>query len=305
MPISGRTTGGAVVISTKQRHQRLAWRFRFLRTRRGAERALSHRESGARAQAAVLAAELCRHHRRPDRERQAMGLHRLRDGERARQHQLQSRQPHAIQCARSAGARRTDSQYQLHPGASIRSRALPVDTWVTCASTGRSRSVRSGSCATRMDNYTTNNALVQQATLPSTGATTHSNYQNVVISNTFTFSPIVGWQSSHLGTSYLHGTADRNAIPRIRAGVSLQLHLEDHLRFRNLWRQPVRHRRSPRFPVLRNQEKYQFRYDVSGSVGQARSQVRRRLHSRAGAERRVSRHRRRHSTCSPRIQLTT
>jgi hypothetical protein len=40
-----------------------------------------------------------------------------------------------------------------------------------------------------LDNSTTNNALVQQATLPSTGATTHSNYQNAVIRNTFTFSP--------------------------------------------------------------------------------------------------------------------
>src|SRR5271165_3252587 len=40
-----------------------------------------------------------------------------------------------------------------------------------------------------LDNSTTNNALVQQGTLPSTGATTHSNYQNGVISNTFTFSP--------------------------------------------------------------------------------------------------------------------
>ena len=31
-----------------------------------------------------------------------------------------------------------------------------------------------------LDNNTTNNALVQQATLPSTGAITHSNYQNGV-----------------------------------------------------------------------------------------------------------------------------
>ena len=60
-----------------------------------------------------------------------------------------------------------------------------------------------------LDNNTTNNGLVQQATLPSTGATTHGNYQNGVISNTFSFSP--NWVGRfHLGASYLHATADRN-----------------------------------------------------------------------------------------------
>src|ERR1035441_10281611 len=60
-----------------------------------------------------------------------------------------------------------------------------------------------------LDNNSTNNALVQQATLPSTGATTHYNYQNAVISNTFTFSP--SWVGNlRVGTSFLHGTADRN-----------------------------------------------------------------------------------------------
>ena len=60
-----------------------------------------------------------------------------------------------------------------------------------------------------LDNNSTDNALVQQATLPSTGATTHYNYQNAVLSNTFTFSP--SWVGNlTVGTSYLHGTADRN-----------------------------------------------------------------------------------------------
>src|SRR5215467_7739214 len=39
------------------------------------------------------------------------------------------------------------------------------------------------------DSYTTHNALIQQATLPSTGATTHNNYLDLVLSNQFTFSP--------------------------------------------------------------------------------------------------------------------
>src|SRR5271169_7233369 len=40
-----------------------------------------------------------------------------------------------------------------------------------------------------IDNYVTHNALVQQATLPSTGAEQHNNYMNMVISNSYTFSP--------------------------------------------------------------------------------------------------------------------
>src|SRR6201997_2487347 len=40
---------------------------------------------------------------------------------------------------------------------------------------------------TSQDSYLTNNALVQQATLPSTGLTTHNNYWNGVISNTYAF----------------------------------------------------------------------------------------------------------------------
>src|SRR5579864_8572787 len=39
------------------------------------------------------------------------------------------------------------------------------------------------------DSYLTHNNLVQQATLPSTGLTTHNNYWNGVVSNSFAFSP--------------------------------------------------------------------------------------------------------------------
>src|SRR5271157_5308734 len=42
---------------------------------------------------------------------------------------------------------------------------------------------------TSEDNYLTHNALVQQATLPSTGLTTHNNYWNTVIGNTYVFTP--------------------------------------------------------------------------------------------------------------------
>src|SRR5271157_3933909 len=42
---------------------------------------------------------------------------------------------------------------------------------------------------TSQDSYLTHNALVQQATLPSTGLTTHNNYWNTVIGNTYVFTP--------------------------------------------------------------------------------------------------------------------
>ena len=61
-----------------------------------------------------------------------------------------------------------------------------------------------------MDSNLTDNNLVQQATLPSTGATTHANYFNVVLSNTFAFTP--NWLGSFTFTaSTLHNTQGRNS----------------------------------------------------------------------------------------------
>ena len=116
-----------------------------------------------------------------------------------------------------------------------------------------------------LDNSTTNNALVQQATLPSTGATTHSNYQNGVVSNTFTFSPT--WVGTFtFGTSYLHGTAARNGYLGFALAFPFSSTSKTISGFEtygdNQFVTAI-----TAFPVVRNQEKYQFRYDVSGSVG--------------------------------------
>jgi Carboxypeptidase regulatory-like domain/TonB dependent receptor len=116
-----------------------------------------------------------------------------------------------------------------------------------------------------LDNNTTDNALVQQATLPSTGATTHYNYQNAVISNTFTFSP--SWVGNlTVGTSYLHGTADRNQYLGFALAFPFSSTSKTISGFEtygdNQFVTAI-----TAFPVIRNQEKYQFRYDVSGSVG--------------------------------------
>ena len=116
-----------------------------------------------------------------------------------------------------------------------------------------------------LDNNTTNNALVQQATLPSTGATTHANYQNGVISNSYTFSP--NWIGNFtFGASYLHGTADRNGYLGFALAFPFSSTSKTISGFEtygdNQFVTPI-----TAFPVIRNQEKYQFRYDVSGSVG--------------------------------------
>jgi hypothetical protein len=115
------------------------------------------------------------------------------------------------------------------------------------------------------DSYVTRNALVQQATLPSTGATTHNNYLNLAISNQHTFGPY--WVASLVvGASGLHLTQSRNsnlgfalAFP-FSSTASTISGLETF--GDNQFITAV-----TAFPVLRNQEKYQFRYDVSHDSG--------------------------------------
>jgi hypothetical protein len=116
-----------------------------------------------------------------------------------------------------------------------------------------------------LDNSTTNNALVQQGTLPSTGATTHSNDQNGAVHNTFAFS--LNWLGNFtFGVSFLHGTAARNGYLGFALAFPFSSTAKTISGFEtygdNQFVTPI-----TAFPVLRNQEKYQFRYDVSGSVG--------------------------------------
>ena len=93
---------------------------------------------------------------------------------------------------------------------------------------------------TSEDSYLTHNALVQQATLPSTGLTTHNNYWNTALSNTYTFSPT--WLGTLvLDASLLHLTQTRNSHLGFALAISFQRNRADRLRFRNVRRQPVRH----------------------------------------------------------------
>ena len=106
---------------------------------------------------------------------------------------------------------------------------------------------------------------MQQATLPSTGLTTHNNYWNVAISNTYSFSST--WLGTFtFGASELHLTQARNSNLGFALAFpfsSTSLTVSGFETFGdNQFATPI-----TLFPDLRNQEKYQFRYDVSHASG--------------------------------------
>lgn len=118
---------------------------------------------------------------------------------------------------------------------------------------------------TSEDNYTTDNFAVQQAALPSTGATWHNNYLNMVISNQFTFNPT--WLGSFtFDASGLHLTEVRNSNLGFALAFPFSSTFQTISGFEtfgdNQFVTPI-----TAFPVLRNQEKYQFRYDMSHVTG--------------------------------------
>jgi hypothetical protein len=118
---------------------------------------------------------------------------------------------------------------------------------------------------TSQDSYLTHNALVQQATLPSTGLTTHNNYWNTVLSNTYAFSPT--WLGNLvLNASLLHLTQTRNSDLGFALAFpfsSTALTVSGFETFGdNQFATPI-----TLFPTLRNQDKYQVRYDLSHTAG--------------------------------------
>src|SRR5271163_1154581 len=111
------------------------------------------------------------------------------------------------------------------------------------------------------DTYTTHNNLVQQGTLPSTGLLTHNNYLSLVIGNQFTFTP--SWLGKLvLNASGLHLTQSRNsnlgfalAFPFSSTALTIS-GFETY--GDNQFATPITY-----FPSLRNQQKYQLRYDMT------------------------------------------
>ena len=116
-----------------------------------------------------------------------------------------------------------------------------------------------------LDTYTTRNALVQQGALPSTGATSHNNYFNTVIGQQFTFSPT--WLGSFvLEFSGLHLTQTRNSDLGFALAFPFTTTSSVITGFEtygdNQFVTGI-----AAFPVLRNQQKYQVRYDVTHAMG--------------------------------------
>ena len=116
-----------------------------------------------------------------------------------------------------------------------------------------------------IDRYRTANDLVQQATLPSTGALTRSQYFTLLVSQNHQFS------SSWLGTltveaSLFNHTADRNSNLGLALAFpfsSTALTTSGFETFGdNQFVTPI-----TAFPVARKQQKYQFRYDLIHTAG--------------------------------------
>ncbi len=115
------------------------------------------------------------------------------------------------------------------------------------------------------DNYTTHNNLVQQGTLPSTGLLTHNSYVNMVISNSYAFSP--SWLGTFVfGASGLHLTQRRNSDLGFALAFPFSATSQTVSGFEtygdNQFITAI-----TAFPDLRNQQKYQVRYDVGHATG--------------------------------------
>ncbi|MFZ0302335.1 MAG: carboxypeptidase-like regulatory domain-containing protein [Terracidiphilus sp.] len=118
---------------------------------------------------------------------------------------------------------------------------------------------------TSEDTYLTHNALVEQGTLPSTGLLTHNNYWNAVICNVYIFNPT--WVGNLvLDASLLHLTQTRNSNLGFALAFpfsSTALTISGFETFGdNQFATPI-----TLFPDLRNQEKYQLRYDLAHVAG--------------------------------------
>src|SRR5215467_14196818 len=124
--------------------------------------------------------------------------------------------------------------------------------WEVPGWTGRNRHVRNGSCG-------------QQPTTTPRIATSGSHYLNLVVGNQFTFTP--QWLGAFtFGTSGLHHTESRNQTYGFALAFPFSATFHTISGFEtfgdNQFVTPI-----TAFPVIRNQQKYQFRYDVSHVTG--------------------------------------
>jgi len=111
----------------------------------------------------------------------------------------------------------------------------------------------------------TTNDLLQQGTLPSTGAETTSHYYSVLLSNQYTFSP--AWIGNlTLQASYFNHEKVRNSHLGFALAFPFSADFHTTSGFEtfgyNQFATPI-----TAFPVRRDQQKYQFRHDLALSAG--------------------------------------
>ncbi len=116
-----------------------------------------------------------------------------------------------------------------------------------------------------LDRNRTINDLVQQGTLPSTGATTHSNYYSILIGQQYQFSG--RWIGDMtLQASGFHHTKERNSDLGLALAFPFSASFVTTSGFEtfgdNQFVTPI-----TAFPVRREQQKYQYRYDLSYGAG--------------------------------------
>src|SRR5258708_491374 len=116
-----------------------------------------------------------------------------------------------------------------------------------------------------LDRNHTKNDLLQQGTLPSTGATTTSNYYSILLNQQFQFAPtIVG--SLTLATSAFHHTKSRNST----IGEAFDFPFTANFLTtsgRETFGDNQFATSITAFPIQRDQQKYQLRYDLAHSRG--------------------------------------
>jgi hypothetical protein len=116
-----------------------------------------------------------------------------------------------------------------------------------------------------LDRNHTQNDLVQQAALPSTGSTTTSNYFNILLSQQYRFSP--NWLGAlTLEASNFHHSKARNSDLGLALAFPFSANFHTTSGFETFGDNQFATEISA-FPVVRDQQKYQFRYDVFRSTG--------------------------------------
>jgi hypothetical protein len=111
------------------------------------------------------------------------------------------------------------------------------------------------------DRYTTTNDLVEQGALPSTGATSRSTYFNFVLDNQYEYSP--NWVGSF---TFDAGILHRIELPNQYYGFALDFPFtvtDSTISGQDTFGDNTFVTPITAFPVIRNQQKYQFRYDLS------------------------------------------